>query len=297
MTDVQQGLVVVGYGSESIVQAEDGGLYRCLSRRRTGRPVCGDRVEWSASSDNKGTIEQLLPRRNELARTNYRGQARVLAANLDCLMIVVAPEPAPDRALVDRYLVLADSLRVEPLLIMNKGDLLDDAGMDALLGPWASLDAPHLKISTLERQGLDAVKAWVGDRIGILVGQSGVGKSSLINALLPDRNARTQALSVTSGQGRHTTTETTLYPLPERGALMDSPGIRILRLGHLSAASIAAGFREFHDFVDQCQYRNCGHLDEPGCGVREAVKKNLIDPRRLHSYHALLAEISEGKSR
>lgn len=293
MTEQQQGLVVVGYGPESIVQDNDGGLHRCLSRRRTGRPVCGDRVMWSPGSRNTGTIEQILPRKNELSRTNYRGQARALAANLDCLMVVLAAEPEPDRELVDRYLVLAHSLGVEPLLVLNKSDLLAaQPGMEAEpLAPWLALDYAYLRTSTTTGEGLASIREWLGNRTGILVGQSGVGKSSLINALLPDRNARTQALSEASGQGKHTTTETTLYPLPEHGSLVDSPGIRILRLGHLTSEAIAAGFRDFQAYRDLCQYRNCTHRDEPACAVREAVQQGQLDPRRLASYQALLAEI------
>ncbi|MEX0732914.1 MAG: ribosome small subunit-dependent GTPase A [Aquisalimonadaceae bacterium] len=291
----QHGLVVVGYGAESIVQADDGSLHRCVIRRRTGRPVCGDRVEWTQGAGKSGTIEQILPRHNELARTNYRGQARILAANLDCLMIVLAPQPAPDRELIDRYLVLAHSLRMDPLLVINKHDLLaasERSGLESgMLAPWVNLDYSCVWTSTKTDTGLDSLKQWLGDRVGILVGQSGVGKSSLINALLPERNARTQALSEASGQGRHTTTETTLYPLQDQGALVDSPGIRILRLGHLSSEIIANGYRDFHPYRDHCQYRNCTHRNEPDCAVREAVDKGRIHPLRFASYHALLAEI------
>jgi len=284
--------VLVGHGGESVVQAEDGALHRCLTRRRTGRAVCGDSVEWRPETAGTGIIERILPRRNELTRTNYRGKARVLAANLDCLMAVIAPEPKPDPELVDRYLVVAHSLDVEALVILNKRDLLDaeEDMEDALLSPWQGLGHPTIGVSSLRGDGLDGLRQWIGARTGILVGQSGVGKSSLINVMVPDRSARTRALSEASGLGRHTTTETTLYDLPGGGALIDSPGIRILRLGHLSPDSIALGFRDFQPYLGRCRYRDCSHREEPGCAIVEASRRGLIDQRRLASYHALLAE-------
>ncbi|MCH8502887.1 MAG: ribosome small subunit-dependent GTPase A [Ectothiorhodospiraceae bacterium] len=286
------GLVMAGYGAESVVQTEDDSLLRCLTRRRTGRAVCGDRVRYKQSTPQEGTIEEILPRRNTLSRTNYRGQERILAANLDRVIVVIAAEPAPDFVLLDRYLVLAAHLDTEASILLNKTDLPGAAApeLQERLDLYRSLDYPVLTSCTKREDGLEPLRRLLVDQTSILVGQSGVGKSSLINHLVPDREARTQALSEASGQGRHTTTETTLYPLPDGGALMDSPGIRILRLGHLSRDELARGFREFRPYLDQCQFRDCVHLDEPGCAVRVAVAEGRGDSRRLQSFHLLLQE-------
>ncbi len=290
MKKLEPGRVMAGFGAESVVQKKDGALLRCLTRRRTGRAVCGDHVRFHQSTPQEGVIEEILPRRNTLSRTNYRRQERVLAANLDQLLVVIAAEPAPDYALLDRYLVLAAHLQTEAGIVVNKADLPMTAALEERLDLYRRLDYPVLGTSTKAGHGLDALRRSLVNKTGILVGQSGVGKSSLINQLVPDREARTQALSEASGQGRHTTTETTLYPLPDGGALMDSPGIRILRLGHLSREELARGFREFMPYLGHCQFRDCMHLDEPGCAVREAVARGLVDARRVQSFHLLLQE-------
>nr|WP_282571311.1 ribosome small subunit-dependent GTPase A [Methylonatrum kenyense] len=286
------GRVLVGYGPTSVVHEADDRLYRCVSRRRTGRAICGDHVRFSLPQPNEGVIEEILPRRNTLSRTNYRGQVRPLAANIDCMMVVLAPEPAPDPELVDRYLVLAHDLSVKPVLLLNKVDLVADGGAaeTRLLGEWQQLGVETRQLSAKTGRGLDSLARTMAGGTAILLGQSGVGKSSLINALIPDLPARTQALSRTSGQGRHTTTETTLYPLESGGALMDSPGIRILRLAHLDPPALAAGFSEIGALAEHCHYRDCRHEDEPDCAVLAAADQGGISARRLASYQALLRE-------
>ncbi len=287
-----QGRVVVGFGAESIVELDDGTLLRCKTHRRTGRAVCGDQVRFRQSTPQEGVIEEILPRRNALTRTNYRGQERTLAANIDLLAVVIAAAPEPDFTLVDRYLVLAEHLQAIACLVRNKADLAQtNAELEARLSLYRALDYPIITTSATDGDGVATLAEALAGGTGILVGQSGVGKSSLINRLVPDRQTRTQALSHASGQGRHTTTETTLYPLPRGGALIDSPGIRILRLAHLSVDEIAHGYRELRPFAGQCQFRDCLHQDEPGCAVQPAVEQGRIDPRRLASFHVLLREL------
>lgn len=292
------GRVVVGFGAESIVELGNGELLRCKTRRRTGRAVCGDQVRFRQSTPQEGVIEEILPRRNQLSRTNYRGQERVLAANIDLLAVVIAPKPDPDFTLVDRYLVLAEHLEARACLVQNKADLpgASEADLQDRLDGYRQLDYPVLGTSAATGAGVGSLAAALSGGTGILVGQSGVGKSSLINQLVPDRQARTQALSHASGQGRHTTTETTLYPLSGGGALIDSPGIRILRLAHLSPGDIANGFRELRPYAGQCQFRDCTHREEPGCAVRPAVARGDIDPRRLANFHLLLEESAQFRS-
>ncbi|MFV8833662.1 ribosome small subunit-dependent GTPase A [Aquisalimonas sp. APHAB1-3] len=296
---MDQARVIVSFGAESIIETADGQLYRALTRRRTGRAITGDRVDWTGQPPHQVAIERIHPRRNTLVRTNYRGQERPLAANLEQLVVVCASEPAPDQRLLDRYLVLATSLNVTPVVVINKSDRLGDHAMPALQAALAGAHARACTIHTVScvtGDGLETLTAALADRTSLLVGQSGVGKSSLINALVPDRQARTQAISEASGQGRHTTTETTLYPLPGGGDLVDSPGVRILRLAHLSRDVIESGFPEIVPYADACEFRDCGHDREPGCAVRDAVDQGRIDASRVASLRELLAERNGGYS-
>ena len=286
-----RGRIVVGHGADSVAELPDGRLLRCLTRRRTGRVVCGDMVLLRETAPGEASVDTILARRNVLERTNYRGQSRPLAANLDLLLVVVAPMPTPDAHLLDAYLVLAAQLDAPAIIVCNKADMVEDGDADPLpdlLPGYRELGYPCMVTSSETGQGLAALRAALEGQTAILVGQSGVGKSSLVNRLVPDRQARTQALSRASGQGRHTTTETTLYRLPGDGALIDSPGIRILRLGHLPRPVIEAGFREFAGFAPHCQFRDCSHRDEPDCAVRRAVEDGRICLSRLTSYHRLL---------
>ncbi|MDN3518334.1 ribosome small subunit-dependent GTPase A [Aquisalimonas lutea] len=292
---MDQGRVLVTYGTESVVETADGTLVRCLTRRRTGRPVCGDRVDWSGRPPGECVIQAIHPRRNTLIRTDYRGHEKPLAANLDQLLFMCAPEPAPDARLMDRYLVLAESLGITPLIAVNKQDLAADP---ALAMPGMVTDAASRHgfavhaVSAASGQGLEALAQALTGMTTLLAGQSGVGKSSLINALVPDRHVRTQEISATSGQGRHTTTATTLYSLPDGGAIVDAPGVRTLRLGHLSRASIQQGFPEIAALAAHCTYRDCEHGDEPGCAVRSAAAEQRISATRLRNFRELLAERS-----
>ncbi len=287
---MEQGRVIVSFGAESVVATDSHGLLRCTTRRRTGRTVSGDTVDWSGTPPHQCVIDAIHPRRNTLVRTDYRGREKPLAANLDQLLIVCAPEPEPDPRLVDRYLVLATHLGLQPLLAMNKADLARPE-LPATLREASSRNAcPVFHVSAASGDGLDDLTAALAGCTTLLVGQSGVGKSSLINALVPDRQARTQAISEASGQGRHTTTETTMYPLPGGGDLVDSPGVRILRLGHLARDTIQTGFPEIAQQAPHCEFRDCEHGEEPGCAVQTAVSRGDIHPSRLTSFHELLRE-------
>lgn len=294
---MDQARVIVSFGADSIIETADGQLYRALTRRRTGRAITGDRVDWSGQPPYQVAIERIHPRRNTLVRTNYRGQEKPLAANLDQLAIVCAPEPTPDRRLLDRYLVLAASLDVDPVVVINKSDRLADGAADALRAALAGVHArgcPLHTVSCVTGEGLDDLAAILAGQTSLLVGQSGVGKSSLINALVPDRQARTQAISEASGQGRHTTTETTLYPLADGGTLVDSPGVRILRLAHLPRDVIESGFPDIAPYAEACEFRDCGHDREPGCAVRAAIDAGRVDAQRVESLRELLAERNAG---
>lgn len=292
MAKPSAGRVVASYSQDCIVEDAKGLLHRCLSRRRVGMPYCGDYVHFREQAGSK-VIEEILPRRNLLARPNYRGQLRPFAANVDLLVVVVAVQPPFERSLIDRYLVLAEQLQLQSLIWLNKLDLADgDSRAELLqrLAIYERLGYPVLAGSSASGEGMTALEAQFRGKTGILVGQSGVGKSSLIQHLVPDQELRIGSLSEATGLGRHTTTETTLYHLPSGGDLIDSPGIRLLRLGHLEPEQVEHGFVELRPFQGQCRFADCRHLGEPDCAVRAALERGEIDPDRLASFHALLDE-------
>jgi ribosome biogenesis GTPase len=291
MAELGEGRVVVSYSQDSIVEDAAGTLHRCTARRSIGKPYCGDYVRFSEQPGGKA-IEEILPRRNLVARPNYRNELKPFAANVDLMVIVVAVKPPFERILVDRYLVLAEQLEIQPLIWLNKLDLAGDdrPALLASLEVYKLLGYDVLAGSIRTGEGMDALQALFRDNTGILVGQSGVGKSSLIQRLVPDLDLRIGALSEASGLGRHTTTETTLYHLPGSGDLIDSPGIRTLRLGHLSSEQIAQGFVELRQHIGQCRFTDCRHGKEPDCAVRAAVEHGDIDSARLESFHTLLEE-------
>lgn len=291
MADFGTGRVVVSYSQDSVVEDADGVLHRCTARRNVGKPYCGDYVRFSEQGGGKA-IEEILPRRNLVARPNYRNELKPFAANVDLMAIVVAVKPPFERILIDRYLVLAEQLEIAPLILLNKLDLAggDRGELIESLATYRQLGYPVIAGSVRSGEGMDELDKHFAGKTCILVGQSGVGKSSLIQHLVPDIELRIGALSQASGLGRHTTTETTLYHLRNGGDLIDSPGIRTLRLGHLSPAQISHGFVEFRSHLGQCRFTDCSHRSEPECAVHAALERGEIDPRRLHSFHTLLEE-------
>lgn len=282
------GRVVVSHGQGCLVEVAADQLLYCRHQRRIGRLVCNDLVEVAVEEAGLGVIQQRRPRSNLIERADFRGKPRPLAANLGVMMIVIAAEPEPDVHLIDAYLALASCLDIVPLIVVNKSDL--GTPPDTILTLYRDLGVTLVHTSTLTGIGITTLRERLFDTTGILLGQSGVGKSSLVNAMLPDRNARTQALSAASGQGRHTTSETTLYRLGDHGGLIDSPGVRILRLDHLSDHDIEAGFPDICRHLGRCRFRDCTHRSEPGCALLAALASGAVRASRLISLQRLTAE-------
>jgi ribosome biogenesis GTPase len=284
------GLVLINYGKSVLVEDDSGCLYRCVARRNLRQIVSGDRVRWEAVGTQEGVIVAIEPRRTVLQRADSSDRTRVLAANIDQILIVAAPQPAHDVFLIDRYLVAAELAGATPLLVVNKSDLLDSWAADAStddLRAYADIGYGILIMSARLNTGIDKLAQALVNRTSILVGQSGVGKSSLINCLLPERDILIGKLSDASGKGCHTTTTTTLYHLPHGGDLIDSPGVRDFRLGETAPADLARGFREFRPYLGLCRFQDCRHLSEPGCAIKEAMREGVISERRLASYTQL----------
>ncbi len=283
---VLPGRVVVRHGQNLVVADEAGNLHRCLFRQNLGEVVCGDRVAWQATGSG-GVVTARLERSSTLSRPDYAGRDKAIAANITQIVVVIAARPEPNEYLVDQYLVAAEQIGVPALLALNKIDLVDGPEREALLArfaPYPPIGYPLVTVSAKRAQGLAPLTERLRDQTSILVGQSGVGKSSLVNALLPDREAQTGRLSEATGYGRHTTSTATLYQLPGGGELIDSPGVRSFRLGQLERQQLEQGFRELRPYLGHCQFRDCSHAHEPGCAIRAAVDEGKIDAGRLANF-------------
>jgi len=289
------GLVLVSHGNRGIVERPDGARSECVFRRSVGRPLCGDRVEFERADGQTAVITSILPRRNEFVRAGARGRKQAIAANLDQVLIVVAPAPEPSQDLVERYLVAVHSLGIRPLIVLNKAERMATAELAAesplhRLDEYSELGYTVLRTSCKTEPGIGALPPILESQTSILVGQSGVGKSSLANALLPDLDLQTGALSRVTGKGTHTTTTTIMYSLPCGGRLIDSPGVWEYGLWPMSQPELAAGFLEFSGFEGQCRFNDCRHAGEPGCAIRSAVEVGDIREWRYSAYLRLLEQ-------
>lgn len=297
----QHGLIISHFGRQVDVEALEGEskgeILRCHLRTHLGQLVTGDRIIWRRSPDS-GVVVAALDRHSELLRPNNHGELKPVAANIDFIVIVIAVEPYAHANLIDRYLVAAEASDIEPVLLLNKADLLNDENrqrLEPLLEQYRSLGYRTLQASTASSHGLDELKALLADHISVFVGQSGVGKSSLINSLLPGADLRVGALSEQSRKGKHTTTTARLFHFPDGGDLIDSPGIREFGLWHMTEDQVLSGFRELADLQGHCRFRDCRHEQEPGCAFLEAVDNGSISEQRFNSYRQILNSMQDNR--
>ncbi len=294
----EEGLVIAHYGVQLDIErpSEPGSLYRCHLRANLPALVTGDRIVWRPGKDDIGVVVAQLPRTSELCRPDNHGRIKPVAANIDYIVLVVAPVPRAHANLIDRYLVAAEAVDIEPVLLLNKTDLIDDSNRDYLLelmATYRDLGYQVLTASTKAEHGLDAIQTLLKDHTSVFVGQSGVGKSSLVNVLLPGIETKVGELSEQTGKGMHTTTAAKLFHFPEGGSLIDSPGIREFGLWHMEPEDVLNGFREFHDFIGHCRFRDCQHEQEPGCALLQALDDGLITEKRMDSYRQILASLDQ----
>lgn len=295
----QTGLVIAHYGNQVDVECRQGektgAVVRCHLRANLPTLVTGDEVVWRDGNPT-GVVVAGLPRHSELSRPDSHGQLRPIAANIDYIVIVIAPQPEPHANLIDRYLVAAESVDIEPLILLNKTDLINNSNqsvIDELLSIYPDIGYRVLRASTKDQRGLDALKATLDQRTSVFVGQSGVGKSSLINRLLPGVDLKVGELSQGSAKGTHTTTTAKLFHFPDGGDIVDSPGIREFGLWHMSRDQVLQGFREFRPFLGLCRFRDCRHSGEPGCELAAALQRGDISPRRLQSFESIAHSLEQ----
>ncbi|EIC19455.1 ribosome small subunit-dependent GTPase A [Thiorhodovibrio frisius] len=287
----QTGLVVARHGANLAVENDHGQVFHCVSRRHIGDPVCGDRVSWTPTDAGMGLVTALEPRQSLLSRPDGTGRNKPLAANLTQVAIVVAPEPPPAGDLIDQYLITAEHIGVRALLLCNKSDLLADAPAQLLLerlSLYRRIGYPLLQVSARDPGGLEPLREVLRGELSMLVGQSGVGKSSITQALLPDQEVRIGQLSQATGRGRHTTSTASCYRLPDGGHLIDSPGVRSFRLPPLSQTALEQGFREFRPHLGQCRFADCHHGVEPDCAIRAAIESGEITSERWEAFQRLI---------
>lgn len=300
LTSCLAGTVLRSGGLHSEVRSDGGDLYRCATRRllktlatdQRHVVAAGDRVMFRPASNNDGIIERIEPRYGVLARSS-RGRQHVMVANVDQLVIVSsAAEPGLKPHLIDRILLTAEKARIRPVICVNKVDLAEPADLQPIVGIYAQMGYQVLLVSATRDWGVDELRELVVGRASAVVGQSGVGKSSLLNAIEPGLGLKVNAVSAENDKGKHTTTAAQLVPLDSGGYVVDTPGIRQFALWDVNAAEMAGLFRDLRPIANQCLFPNCTHTHEAECAVKDAVADGLLDVRRYESYCQLLDELA-----
>lgn len=283
-----EGIIIAAHGRQYRVEFPDGETLLCFPRGKKSEVACGDRVSVLRSGD-AGVIDAIAPRSTLLYRSNEFKQ-KLIAANVTQIIIVVATEPSFSDELITRCLVAAESQDMKALIVLNKSDLKTRlaAAIEAL-APYQQLG--YSLVQLCAHEGAEPLRPHLSGHTSVLVGQSGMGKSTLTNALIPGANAPTREISAALDSGKHTTTHATRYRLDADSTLIDSPGLQEFGLIHLARAAIEHAFPEIRRLLGQCRFRNCRHDREPDCAVHAAVKKGEIGARRYAAFRSLLAEV------
>ncbi len=296
----QLGTVISRFGQHADIETDAGELVRCNIRRNIQSLVTGDKVIVRLANETTatvaGVVEAVHPRHSSLSRPDLYDGIKVIAANIDQILIVSSVVPSFTTQIIDRYLVAAEDTGIRPVIILNKIDLLSAEEypiVEAALKRYKDIGYSVYQVSSKNGDGVDTIKSLLKDKVSVFVGQSGVGKSSLINALLPDAELLTGDISENSGLGQHTTTTAKLLHFPSGGDLVDSPGVREFALWHLPAERVSWCFIEFRDYIGTCKFRDCKHKNDPGCAITEAYNDGKIAEDRYNNYHRIIDSLDE----
>ncbi len=291
------GRVLRSGGLHSDVSTEDGTIYRCSVRRilktldtdQRHVVAAGDRVLFRPANESEGVIERVEPRRGVLSRTS-RGRRHVIVANVDLILIISsAGEPGLKPNLIDRFLVTAEASKIRPVICINKIDLIDPASLQPLVGVYGRMGYEVLLLSVEDNIGIDRFDRLLRGSQSVVVGQSGVGKSSLLNMVDPELKLKINAVSAENQKGRHTTTAGQLIPLSCGGYVVDTPGIRQFQLWDVIPEEVGGFYRDIRPYVSQCRFPDCTHTHESNCAVKNAVGDGRLDLRRYESYCQVFA--------
>ena len=292
---VLKGRIITNHGPAVAVETQDGTVLRGTARRKLGLVVCGDYVEYEITGSD-AVITKVAKRSSEFGRPDRRRRIKPLATNIDRLFIVSAHKPGIDEYLIDCYLITAENMGIDATLIFNKSDIKHDADkLTSMADYYRSLGYSVIETSVENGNGIDSLTEQLKGNTNIFVGQSGVGKSSLIQKLLPNQEIQVGALSRATGLGSHTTTTTILYHFPHGGDLVDSPGVREFSIWRYNETELRQGFKEFLAKSEECKFNNCRHLTEPNCAVKIAIDKGEIAHWRLRHYKKMLEEAAENE--
>lgn len=306
-----RGLVIKNTGSWYLVKTDDGryveckikGNFRLKGIKSTNPVVVGDYVQIVDNNDNAAFITEIEDRKNYIVRraSNLSKQSHILAANLDqCMLIVTVNYPETSTTFIDRFLASAEAYRVPVKLIFNKVDRYSQEEvnyMDALINLYTNIGYECFKISAKENIGIDEINRELNGKVTLLSGNSGVGKSTLINAMLPEESQKTREISVMHNKGMHTTTYSEMFSVDGEGYIIDTPGIKGFGSFDMDEEEMSHYFKEIFKFSVDCKYGNCTHRHEPGCAVIKAVEDHYISQSRYNSYLNMLEDKEEGKYR
>ncbi len=282
----KEGLVVAHLGQGIAVEHKNK-IILCQPLRRLETVAVGDKVMWSQTSPDQGRVEEILPRRSLLARPARNNKTRPVAANIDKVFVVIAAEPYCDFLLIDQYIAVCENNGIEAALILNKIDIDQPEALNSELLVYENLGYQVYKVSTKTESGFAELKRDLLNRVSVLTGQSGVGKTSITNYLVNDRNLRTNTISESTKHGRHTTTAATLYHIDSGGDLIDSPGVAIFGLADLDNRQLAQGYKEINALLGRCKFNDCRHHDDKGCAVRVAAENGEIAMSRYQRFLSL----------